>query len=157
MKILITPDRVLAIAFADGEWLPPGSVPEPLIGAAAERHLLPVTGRALYEKLLDGEYPDLTERYAAPALALHVRLMLQPLLDIRTGRYGTTAPSSGTWKPAPDSSVRRLDRALRRQAAAHLRRLSRHLDAHCADYPEYEPEKNILHRCTIHGDLIQTV
>lgn len=156
MKRLIAPERVIELAFADGEWLPPQSVPDALVSAAAERHIVPVTGRALYEKMLEGGYGDLTEQYAAPALALAVRLLLQPTLDIRTGRFGTTAPSSPAWKPAPDASVRRAVRALRRQAAIHLRRLSDHLDAHADDYPEYRPETNILHRCKIYGDLIQT-
>lgn len=156
MQTLITPGQVLSLAFTDGEQLPPESVPEALIAAAAERHLVPVTGRPLYDKLLAGGYPALLDDYAAPALALCVRLLLQPSLDIRTGRFGTTAPSSSWWKPASDASVRRAARSLRRQAAAHLRRLARHLDECAADYPEYDPEMNVLHRCTIYGDLIQT-
>lgn len=156
MNVLITPEEVIRLAFADGEWLPPESVSEAAIRAAAERHLIPVTGRALYGRMLEGAYPELRDDYAAPALALCVRLLLQPRLDVRTGRFGTTAPSSAAWKAAPESSVRGLMRSLRRQAAAHLRNLSQQLDAHSADYPEYEPEKNVYRHCRIYGDIVQT-
>ncbi|MEG1982617.1 MAG: hypothetical protein RR037_02680 [Alistipes sp.] len=155
MANLITPQQAITLAFTDGEYLPAETISETLITAAEERHLVPVMGQVLYARLIAGAYPDL-KSLAAPAAALFTRLLLQPNLNIRTGRFGTTAPRSSSWEPAAEQSLNQATKALRRQAALHLRRLSRHLDAHSADYPEYDPDTNILHHCTIHGDLIQT-
>ena len=45
-------------------------------------------------------------------------------------------------------------RALRNRLSALLHALSDHLDAHPSDYPEYAPEKNVLHRVLIAGGLV---
>ena len=37
-----------------------------------------------------------------------------------------------------------------------LRRAAEYLEAHAAEFPEYDPDNNILKRCTTDGNLIQT-
>ena len=37
-----------------------------------------------------------------------------------------------------------------------LRRAAEHLEAHAAEFPGYDPDNNILKRCTTDGNLIQT-
>ena len=46
--------------------------------------------------------------------------------------------------------------SLRRQARTLLRRAAEHLEAHAAEFPGYDPDNNILKRCTTDGNLIQT-
>ena len=144
MNTLITPAQAVALAFTDGEYLAPEAIGEGDIAAAEQRYIVPVIGRALHETLL-----------AAP-VALFTRIAVQPRLDIRTGQCGTVAPKSGSYQPADAQSLCELQRSLRRQARTLLRRAAEHLEAHAAEFPEYDPDNNILKRCTIDGNLIQT-
>lgn len=155
MKTLITPLQVLRLAFGDGEYLPPESIPEAGIAAAEQRYLVPVIGRALYEKILGGSYDTFKTEYLAAPTALLTRLALQPRLDIRTGQCGTTAPKSTYGQPADDTSRRQRQHALRSEARTLLRRAGDYLDTHREEFPEYDPETNILKRCTTDGGFVQ--
>ena len=144
MNTLITPAQAVALAFTDGEYLAPEAIGEGDIAAAEQRYIVPVIGRALHETLLAGLHAGFTAEYlAAP-------------VDIRTGQCGTVAPKSGSYQPADAQSLCELQRSLRRQARTLLRRAAEHLEAHAAEFPEYDPDNNILKRCTIDGNLIQT-
>ena len=89
MNTLVTPLQVLKLAFGEGEYLPPEIIAEADIAGAEQRHIVPVVGRALYEKLLAGSYPDFRTEYLASPAALFTRAVLQPRLDVRTGQCGT--------------------------------------------------------------------
>ena len=54
MKTLITPEQVVALAYADGEYLPPEQITGADIAAAEERRIVPVVGRGLYGRLQIG-------------------------------------------------------------------------------------------------------
>jgi len=75
MQTLITPTVVVARAFADGEYVAPETVSEAAIVAAQETYLRPVTGDALFERLLAGDHADFTDEYLAAPLALYVRYL----------------------------------------------------------------------------------
>ena len=156
MNTLVTPLQVLKLAFGEGEYLPPEIIAEADIAGAEQRHIVPVVGRALYEKLLAGSYPDLRTEYLASPAALFTRAVLQPRLDVRTGQCGTVAPKSAAYQPAGTQALRELQRSLRRQARTLLRRAAEHLETHAAEFPEYDPHKNILNRCTTDGNFVQT-
>ena len=132
MNTLITPAQAVALAFADGEYLAPESVTQSDIAAAEQRYLVPVIGRLLYEKLLSGSHAGFTTEYLAAPAALFTRIALQP------------------------QALRELQRSLRRQARTLLRRAAEHLETHAAEFPEYDPHKNILNRCTTDGNFVQT-
>ena len=85
-----------------------------------------------------------------------LRAVLQPRLDVRTGQCGTVAPKSAAYQPAGTQALRELQRSLRRQARTLLRRAAEHLETHAAEFPEYDPHKNILNRCTTDGNFVQT-
>lgn len=155
MNTLITARQVAELAFDAGEFLPPGAIAEADIAAAEERFLRPVVGQALCDRLREGAYSQLLDGYVAPALAACVRVTVQPMLDIRTGPYGSTAPRSDCFEPADEEQCTARLRALRRRARTLLRRMSEWLDAHAAEHPEYLPDENILKRCTIDGNLVQ--
>ncbi len=155
MKTLITPLQVLRLAFGDGEQLPPETIAEADIAGAEQRHIVPVVGRALYEKLLAGSYPDFRTEYLAAPTALFTRLALQSRLDVSTGQCGTTAPKTACGQPAGEAALRALRRSLRAQARTLLRRAGEHLFAHRDEFPEYDPENDILNRCTTDGGFVQ--
>ena len=156
MNTLVTPLQVLKLAFGEGEYLPPEIIAEADIAGAEQRHIVPVVGRALYEKLLAGSYPDFRTEYLASPAALFTRAVLQPRLDVRTGQCGTVAPKSAAYQPAGTQALRELQRSLRRQARTLLRRAAGHLDTHAAEFPEDDPHENILNRCTTDGNFVQT-
>ena len=156
MNTLVTPLQVLKLAFGEGEYLPPEIIAEADIAGAEQRHIVPVVGRALYEKLLAGSYSDFRTEYLASPAALFTRAVLQPRLDVRTGQCGTVAPKSAAYQPAGTQALRELQRSLRRQARTLLRRAAEHLETHAAEFPEYDPHKNILNRCTTDGNFVQT-
>ena len=151
MNTLVTPLQVLKLAFGEGEYLPPEIIAEADIAGAEQRHIVPVVGRALYEKLLAGSYPDFRTEYLASPAALFTRAVLQPRLDVRTGQCGTTAPKSAYAQPAGDTARRHLRRALLAQARTLLHRAAEHLRAHRDEFPEYDPENDIFNRCTTDG------
>ena len=153
MTTLVTPREVIDLAFADGGYLPPEAIGTVDIAAAEARYLL-VTGPALWQKLAEGEYPTLREEFAAPAAACAVRVAMQPALDLHGGAGGTTVTKSSACQPAGQQQLAASHRALRNRLSALLHALSDHLDAHPSDYPEYAPEKNVLHRVLIAGGLV---
>lgn len=154
-RYLATPDEVVATAFAQNELTEPSAVSPADILLTEERYIVPVTGRQLYEKMLDGGYRTLRDDYVVPAVAYFTRLKMQPLFDINTGRFGSTVPHSDTYAAASREMVLDARRALRDKARSLLRALSDHLNAHAADYPQYRPEKNVLNRCTTDGGIVQ--
>lgn len=155
MNTLITPLQVLKLAFGDGEYLPPETITEADIAAAEQRHVVPVIGRRLYEKLLDDSYAGFRDAYLAAPTALFTRAVLQPRLDIRTGQCGTTAPKTACGQPAGDTARRSQQRALRAEARTLLLRAAEHLRAHREEFPEYDFENDILRHCTTHGGFVQ--
>ena len=155
MKTLLTPVQVLRHAFGGGEYLPPETIAEADIAAAEQRYLLPVLGTALYEELLAGEHAAFTADYLAPALARFTRLLVQPRLDLRTGRIGTLAPESDNGTVPDETALRALRRSLRCEADALLRRAVAHLEAHAALFPAYDSDRNPLNRCTTDGGFVQ--
>lgn len=154
MKTLISKEEAIEAGFADAEYMPPEAIAQSDIALAERRYILPVIGRKLYERLLEGGYAPFVQEYVAPALAACVRIAVQPLLTARCGACGVVVPS-GEGIEAADGQLRaELMRSLRRRAHELVTRMSEHLQAHAAEYPEYDPDKNILNRCTIYGDII---
>ena len=155
MTTLITPSQVLRLAFGPGEYLTPESVATAAIEAAEERYLIPVIGRRLHARLRTGAAADFTRDYLAAAVALFTRAMIQPRLDIRTDRSGTTAPRTAAAEPADPKACRRLQRALRTQGRTLLRRAAARLETLREEFPEYDPRDNIFNRCSTDGGFVQ--
>lgn len=83
------------------------------------------------------------------------RLLVQPRLDLRTGRIGTLAPESDNGTAPDETALRALRRSLRCEADALLRRAVAHLEAHAALFPAYDSDRNPLNRCTTDGGFVQ--
>lgn len=155
MKTLITPSQAHRLSFGEGEYLPPGSIAEADIAAAEARYIVPVIGSALYARLLAGDYPELVSDHLAAPLALFTRAAIQPRLDIRTQPGGAAAPYTDYGRPADAEARRRQRRSLVVEARSLLRRAARHLSDNRERYPEYDPEEDILNRCSLDGNLVQ--
>ena len=94
MKNLITNEQVISLAFGDGEYLSPEVILDSDIALAEDRYIVPVVGAELHQALLDGSYPTLLDDFVAPALAMAVRTIIQPALNVRTGALGLQISSS---------------------------------------------------------------
>ena len=148
MSTLINVEDVMRLAFTAEEGCRGHVVSELDIYVAECRYLVPVIGRALYNKLLEGEYGELLEGYVAPALAAWVRYIVEPFLAARC------------WDghlPATGASLVEIGRVVmqcrKRIAEALTRRLVRHLDE--VEYVEYNIEDSSLNRCSIDGGIVQ--
>ena len=155
MKNLITNEQVISLAFGDGEYLSPEVILDSDIALAEDRYIVPVVGAELHQALLDGSYPTLLDDFVAPALAMAVRTMIQPALNVRTGQVGLQISSSLRADSSTKTAMQTLQKSLRLRRQTLLRRLSNHLREHLSDYPEYTPSNDAMQKCCIYGGYVQ--
>ncbi len=155
-RTLMTPAQVAALAYGDTDRTDIGGITEELILLVSEERLVPVIGQALYESLLKGRYGELVTDYVAPALAYGVRLRTLPTDNVRCSRFGTLAPNPEGWTAAGSEELNAVRAEVRQRASGFLRRLSEYLAAHEDAFPEYDADNDVMNRCRIYGDFIQT-
>lgn len=155
MKTIISPAEAVSLGWGTGEYVSPEAVSESDIAAASRRYIEPVIGSKLAAALCEGRYEELRAEYVAPALAMYVRVSMQPSMDIRSGQAGSVVQSGQYADPASAEARRAALHSLRSRAGSLLRRLSDRLDAAGASFPEYVPEQNILKRCCADGGIVQ--
>ncbi len=155
MKNLITNEQVISLAFGDGEYLSSEVILDADIAMAEERYILPVVGAELREALLKGTYKTLLDDFVAPALAMSVRTMIQPALNVRTGQAGLQISSSLRADSSTRTAMQTLQKSLRLRRQALLRRLSNYLKNHASEFPEYNPSDDALQKCSISGGYVQ--
>ena len=155
MKNLITNEQVIALAFGDGEYLSSEVVLDSDIALAEDRYILPVVGAKLRKAMLDGSYPTLLDDFVAPTLAMAVRTMIQPALNVRTGQAGLQISSSLRADTSTKTAMQLLQKSLRLRRQALLRRLSNHLKNHASEFAEYDPTGDAMQKCSIDGGYIQ--
>ena len=155
MKNLITNEQVISLAFGDGEYLSPEVILDSDIALAEDRYIVPVVGAELHQALLDGSYPTLLDDFVAPALAMAVRTVVQPALNVRTGQAGLQISSSLRADSSTKTAMQSLQKSLRLRRQALLRRLSNHLKNHASEFAEYNPKSDAMQNCSINGGYIQ--
>ena len=155
MKNLITNEQVISLSFGDGEYVSPEVVLDSDIASASFRYIIPVVGAELHQALLDGSYPTLLDDFVAPALAMAVRTMIQPTLNLRTGQLGLQISSSLRADSSTKSAMQTLQKSLRLRRQTLLKRLSDHLKNHASEYPAYNPDNDALQNCSIDGGFVQ--
>ena len=155
MKNLITNEQVISLAFGDGEYLSPEAVLDSDIAAAASRYIVPVVGTELYEALLNGSHKSLLDDFVAPALAMAVRTMIQPALNVRTGQLGLQISSSLRADSSTKTAMQTLQKSLRLRRQTLLKRLSNYLRTHTLEFSEYNPSNDVLQKCSIDGGFVQ--
>lgn len=127
--LLLDPERVIALAFGDSDFVTERMVTQAVIMTAQRRFLQPVIGRELVRALLEGRYLILLDEYVAPALAEYVRVEMTAKTDPKRGD-------------------------LLRRAREMMRRVSDHVEENQAVYKEYQSSCNILNKISIHGAII---
>lgn len=155
MKNLITNEQVVSLAYGDGEYLSPEAVLDSDIAAAASRYIVPVVGTELYEALLNGSHKSLLDDFVAPALAMAVRTMIQPALNVRTGQLGLQISSTLRADSSTKTAMQTLQKSLRLRRQTLLKRLSNYLKNHASEFSEYNPSNDVLQKCTIDGGFVQ--
>lgn len=157
MSTLITPAEVARLAFSADSQPALDAITEADISAVEGSHIVAVIGSALYEKLLNGYYPELVVDYLQAPIALLVRRLVQPRLDLHYSRLGTMAPKSDHGSPADRAALRALQRSLRDEARMLLQHLTCHLNREQESYPEYDPQRNHLNTTLNYGGFVQTL
>ena len=155
MKNLITNEQVISLAFGDGEYLSSEVILDADIAMAEERYILPVVGAELRKALLKGTYKTLLDDFVAPALAMSVRTMIQPALNVRTGQAGLQISSSLRADSSTKTAMQTLQKSLRLRRQALLRLLSNYFKNHASEFPEYNPSDDALQKCSISGGYVQ--
>lgn len=155
MKQIITPSEVKALAFADGEYLASEVIAVADIDAVIEQWILPVVGEGLLEAVAEGGYTEMVENYLKPAIAAFVRCLVQPRLNTVTGQAGLAVPVGSYRKAADEQARKELSSSLMVRAKALRRALSGYLESHSDQIAEYDPEQNILNRCSCYGGVVQ--
>ena len=154
IKCLITPHEVVRLAFGDGEYIAEETVTMADIAAAEFSHIRPIVGEALYKRMLENGYAELVEEYVAPALAMAVRVMIQPALNVRTGQGGLVMPSTAHASAATTAASEALLGSLRQRRQRLIARLSHHLKENAEKYIEYDAANDITNKCRIDGGFI---
>lgn len=154
MKILVNAAEVAALAFGGDEEAMCGVVDDVVIAAAQDKYLRPVLGDALLAAVGDGKYSGLLGTYLQPAIAWWVRFLALPAIHTQVGAAGVVSYGGNGFMPADDKSLRRLLRLTRGKAETLTRLLMRHVESMPEEYPEYEPENNILNRASIAGGIV---
>lgn len=155
MQTLITPAAVVEHAFGDGEYIAPEAVPEAAIVAAQESYVRPVTGDALFARLLAGDHADFTREYLAAPLALYVRHLLAPQFDLRHGPCGTVQPPLGQLHPGVrHGAPAQPERPAPQRTAPVAARIRPPRFPPCA-VPALRPAADALKRCSTDGGFVQ--
>ena len=155
MKNLITNEQVISLAFGDGEYLSPEVVLDSDIASATEQYIIPVVGAQLCEEMLNGAQRTLLNDYVAPALAMAVRTMIQPALNVRTGQGGLYIPSSARSDTSIRTTTQALQKSLCRRRHALLKRLSNYLKRNASQFPSYNAGNDAMQKCSINGGYVQ--
>jgi hypothetical protein len=155
MQNLITNEQVISLAFGDGEYVSPNVVHDSDIAAATYRYIIPIVGEKLYEEMVEGSHQTLLSDYVAPALAMAVRTMIQPALNVRTGQGGLVIPSSARADTSTRGVTNALHKSLRLRRQTLLRRLSDYLRSQATEFASYDVEGDIMQKCRINGGYIQ--
>lgn len=155
MNTLISTTEVLRRAFRPEERLPADTVREADVVVAEWRFVRPVLGDALHDRLLAGDDANFVQTYLADAVALLTRVLLLPRLVHFISPMGPLLP-----KPQDSSSVEtaealQTERRIKREAMTLLRRAVAYVEAHAAEFPEYDPQKNPLNHCMTDGGFVQ--
>ena len=156
MQNVITNEEVISLAFSDGEYVSPNVVLDSDIDSAAHRYIVPIVGKELYCEMLEGSHQALVLDFVAPALAMAVRTVIQPALNVRTGQAGLYIPSSTRSDASTRGTINGFHKSLRLRREALLKRLSDHLRDHAAEYPSYDANEDIMQKYSISGGYVQS-
>lgn len=151
--LLITPHEVVEIAFRGMEAVDENVIGEAPIVTAQYKFIRPVLGK-LYEALLEGKYPELLNGYLKAPLAHYVKWLLLPRLSIQCGGIGVVQFKGENFSAAENGELSMLRQQVRSDAQALMKRAVERIESAPDEFPEYDPEQNVLHRISLLGDWV---
>ena len=151
--LLMTPHEVVEIAFRGVEAMDENMIGEAPILTAQYKFIRPVLGK-LYEALLEGKYPELLNGYVKAPLAHYVKWLLLPRLSVQCGGIGVVQFKGENFSAAGDGAFAMLRQQVRSDAQALMKRVIERIELAPEEFPEYDPEQNVLHRVLLLGDWV---
>ncbi len=152
-NLLVTPGEVVQIAFRGAESVDPNLIGEAMIVTAQYKFIRPVLGK-LYEALSEGKYTQLLDEYIKPPLAHYVKWLLLPRLSVQCGTIGLVQFKGDNFSAADGKGVTRLAKQVRSDAQVLMKRAVERIESSLEEFPEYEPEQNVLNRIALIGDWV---
>lgn len=159
---LITPQRVIELAFTNSETNEIGLVKDAIIEAAQLRWIKPMLGDDLWD-LLVSQYPSsytsvnqsLVDRLETP-LAFFVKYELVPDMSINTTAAGLQVLNTEYSSAATDRQRGEIQDQALQHAKALLREVTRwiELDANIGNFPDYYIADNSTNAVTTKGGII---
>ena len=151
--LLMTPHEVVEIAFRGVEAMDENMIGEAPILTAQYKFIRPVLGK-LYEALLEGKYPELLNGYVKAPLAHYVKWLLLPRLSVQCGGIGVVQFKGENFSAAGDGAFAMLRQQVRSDAQALMKRVIERIESALEEFPEYDPEQNVLRRVLLLGDWV---
>ena len=156
MKYLITPQKIIDLAFSQSDQITDDAIKETKIDAAQEQFLRPVLGGALYKTLFDGKYNALLTEYIQPALAYYVRYTMIPDLALKLNNSGVQVFGAMHSSAATDKQRAEIRQQAKEDATALLDKTIRYIETHKKEFPEYDPQVNIRKHVISNAGIILT-
>ena len=150
---MISPREVIEIAFGSTERVREDMIGEIRLELAQRKFLRPALGR-LYEAVENGAYPELRNGYLKAPLALYIKYLIMPELAAQATAQGIVQYKNEHMAPAPATGLGAARRRVRSDAQALLARAIDHIEAHRAEYPEYDPVRDRPARTSVCGGII---
>ena len=155
MNTLISPTEVLRRAFRGHERLPADLIREADIVSVEWCFVRPIFGDALHDRLLLGADAAFVTDFLADAVALLCRYRVLPRMMHHCTMVGLLRPHPSESALADVEALSHDRRAAKQEAITLLRRAVRYVEAHAADFPEYDPDNNVLNHCSTDGGFVQ--
>lgn len=146
--MLITAQEVVAMAFTPADRVRPSQITDFAILSAQRKFIKPVLG-GLYDALMLNRYSQLLDRFVKPALAMYVKRLMLPSLSARVTPEGVTVHTSEYSHSADTQALRALLRSVESDARTLMLRAVDAVESAPEEYPEYNPDDNILNSRTL--------
>lgn len=128
-RLLMLPSEVIALAWAEGEYVDVRLLSSAVMWDVQRRYIVPIIGDALLDALLLGSYREVCDSFVKPAMAMMVRVNLELPAHIATKRE-------------------------RSRARGLLRGLTDYLNLHAEQIAEYDPCHNVQNRVELAGGFV---
>lgn len=151
-NLLILPAEVIQIAFPSSENIREDLVTDIQIETAQIKYLKPVLG-PLYQALDGAPYADFVASYLKKPLAFFVRALVVEELGSSVSMMGVMQNKNEFSMPVSMREQAMLRKKARSTARFFLQEALRHIEAHAELFPEYDPQQNILNRCSLLGGI----
>ena len=147
MKMLITKQDVIDMAYVPSEQIRPEQIPQAVIAEAQYKFIRPVLN-GLYDELMADAHSELCELYVKPALAYYVKYLMI------TQHSGYLTLMQSTAAQAAVAVADRLRTETLARASTLLNLCVSIIEISPQDYPAYKSADNIRNKTKIIGGFV---